>query len=166
MQGNRTEIMSSGHERAGFSLLEALLATAILLGCVAVLAQLASVGRYHVQSVQDRSTAQLLCQKKLNELLCGALPLEDVSERTLETDPDWLYSVEVVPVPDLPMLSVRVTVTQRQDEQLERSVRHKPCSFQLVRWVADPEQQITGLEGSSTTSDGNRMPLPAGDLSP
>ena len=55
--------------RSGFSLMEVLLATGILLGSLIVLGQLATVGRKHAHDAETLTTAQLLCQSKLNEIL-------------------------------------------------------------------------------------------------
>ena len=93
--------------------MEVLLATAILLASVLILMELASIGRYYVQSVEARSTAQMLCLTKLNELLSGAQPLQAIDERAIEDHPDWIYSVEITPVRQLPLAAVRVTVTQQ-----------------------------------------------------
>lgn len=123
--------------RAGFSLMEVLLATAILLASVMVLMELAGIGRYYVQSVEARSAAQALCLTKLNELLSGAQPLQTIDERTIEDQPDWVYSVEITPVRQLPLAAVRVTVTQQVTEGPHPLVRGKPKSCSLVRWVAD-----------------------------
>lgn len=53
--------MKCGH-REGFSLLEVVLATAVLLGCVIVLSHIAFVGRSHMESADQLSIAQLACQ--------------------------------------------------------------------------------------------------------
>ena len=124
-------------KRAGFSLMEVLLATAILLGSILVLMELAGIGRHYVQSVEARSTAQMLCQTKLNELLAGIQPLEEIEEQVVEDDPDWMYSVEVLPVRRLPLSLLRVTVTQRTLEGTTPSIRGRPKSYSLARWVPD-----------------------------
>lgn len=72
------------HDRSGFSLMEVLLATAILLGSMIVLSELAGIGRHHANSAQRLATAQLLCQNKMNELLVGMAALESVDAEPLE----------------------------------------------------------------------------------
>jgi Tfp pilus assembly protein PilV len=137
--------MSRHHTRAGFSLMEVLLATAILLGSILVLMELASIGRHYIQSIDDRTTAQLLCQSKLNELLAGAEPLEEADQRAVEDYPDWVYSIELMPEGELNLALLKVTVSQQLPEGQERSVRGKPKRFTLERWVVDP----TRSEGQS-----------------
>ena len=137
-------------KRAGFSLMEVLLATAILLGSILVLMELAGIGRHYVQSVEARSTAQMLCQTKLNELLAGIQPLEEIDERVVEDYPDWTYSVEVLPVRRLPLSLLRVTVTQRTLEGTTPTIRGKPKSCSLARWVPDAPSSERGMEGEAT----------------
>ena len=81
--------------RAAFSLLEVLLATSLLLACAVVLAELANIGRAHAESADELASAQLACQTKLNEILCGATPAATVEKQPLEDMPGWLLSVEI-----------------------------------------------------------------------
>jgi Tfp pilus assembly protein PilV len=127
--------------RTGFSLMEVLLATTILLGSVLVLMELASIGRHYILSVEDRTTAQLLCQTTLNELLAGAQPIEEVEQHALEGYADWVYTVELEPVSNLDLVTLRVTVTQQAPEYEETARRGIPKSCTLVRWIADPNRE-------------------------
>ena len=137
--------MTRPSKRYGFSLMEVILATAILLGSVVVLVELAGIGRHHAQSAQQRAIGQLLCQNKMNEMLAGVAPLESVQAEPLEmavsdgaaafteevtTGPSWWYSVELTST-SMPALSaVRIVVWQAVDADDEpRNV------FSLVRWV-------------------------------
>ncbi len=65
--------------RRGFSLLEVLLATGILIGSSIVLMELATIGMQHAASARDRSHAQLICQTKLNEIVAGVVAGRDGS---------------------------------------------------------------------------------------
>ena len=115
--------------------MEVLLATAILLGSVLVLMELAGIGRHYIQSIEDRTTAQLLCQSKLNEMLSGVTRLEEVQQRTFEDHPDWEYTVEILPVRDLEVSTLRVTVTQQARNEANEVTRGKPKRFTLYRWI-------------------------------
>lgn len=118
--------------------MEVILATAILLGSIVVLSELAGIGRYYILSVEDYTTAQLLCQSKLNEILSGAAPVEEVQQRVLENNPAWTYTVEVDPIRGIELAALRVTVTKQPGDPSVQSMRGKPRSFSLVRWIPDP----------------------------
>jgi len=69
--------------RGGFSLIEVMLATAILLGSVVVLGELASMGRRQSEKGKKLAEAQELCEQTLNEVLIGLRPLEAVEQEPL-----------------------------------------------------------------------------------
>jgi general secretion pathway protein I len=131
-------------QRSGFSLMEVLLATAILLGSLIVLGQLATVGRMHANDAAALTTAQLLCQSKLNEILAGASPVQSVERRALPEAPGWVYSVEIESVDKLDMVALRVTVSQAPPDAQEGSELQEPAEgprpkqFSLTRWIRDP----------------------------
>ncbi len=126
--------------RAGFSLLEVLLATAILLGCLIVLGQLAAVGRDHARSAEDLTTAQLLCQTKLNEVLAGVTPVRTVEQEPLEETPGWVYSIEVDSLGQPGLVSLRVTVSEDVGEVESGSEERPATQFTLTRWIRDPDR--------------------------
>lgn len=135
--------------RAGFSLFEVLVSTAILMVSAVVLFQLASLGTRHANSAQALAEAQWICQAKLQEMLSGMRPVERVENELLADKPGWVYSVELEPV-DEPAHSVvpgtgttdgtpadlavlRVTVAEDVEEEDQRRVQ-----FTLTRWIRDP----------------------------
>jgi Tfp pilus assembly protein PilV len=119
--------------RSGFSLLEVLLATSILLGSAVVLGQLATIGRMHATAAHELVTAQLLCEARLNELMLGTLPLEEIENEPVAEAPGWMYSITIQPTDELELSSIRVTVSE------ETRAAHKPYSYSLVRWINDPQ---------------------------
>jgi Tfp pilus assembly protein PilV len=149
--------------RAGFSLMEVLLATSMLLASVIVLGELAGIGRRHASAARELATAQILCENKLNEILAGAAPLTAVDGEPLEEEPGWIYTVKIEPVgqssnasspsPRTPRarpsgsanagdgvkgLSV-LTVTVAPEEEQTREKDHRTSKeFSLTRWVRDP----------------------------
>ena len=131
--------------RGGFSLLEVLMATSILLGSIIVLNQLAGIGRRNAVAAEDLSTAQLLCQTKLNEILAGASPLDPVDGEPITGADGWVYSLDLQPVesPAAQIGRVRLTrlnlTVSRETPQRERGAR-----FTLVRWVTDTGREIPG----------------------
>jgi prepilin-type N-terminal cleavage/methylation domain-containing protein len=136
--------------RAGFSLMEMLVATAILLASLGLLSQLAAVGRDHAQSAEGQANAQRICQNTLNEMLAGAAPIEPVTDEPLWDEPGWNYSVAAEtlesPLSEPPLAILRVTVT----EQLEGPRRGE--QFTLWRIIRDP--------GLTSMGDDDRAVLP------
>ena len=123
------------HRRqTGFSLMEVLLATSILLACCIVLGQLAYVGRRHAEDIQDLTTAQLICQTKLNEIVAGAAPLASVEDAAVEGSPGWVYSVDMEYRDSLDLVVVRVTVSGEPGES-DNPVQRRRKSFSLTRWM-------------------------------
>jgi len=129
--------------RTGFSLMEVLLATSLLLGCLVVLGELAAVGRRHAYDAEHLTAAQLICQTKLNEILAGVELVSSVQDQPLEEAPGWVYSVEVESLDRLGLASVRVTVSEDLSE-LDGAANPRPAKqFTLTRWIRDPYQQTT-----------------------
>jgi Tfp pilus assembly protein PilV len=120
--------------RRGFSLMEVMLSTAILVGSSIALIELAAIGRKHASSAHDLNHAQLLCQAKLNEIVSGLETLEAVEEHEFLESPGWYYSIEREPISKSRLASVTVSVFQKSLE----SKRSK--NFSLVRWL--PESSV------------------------
>jgi prepilin-type N-terminal cleavage/methylation domain-containing protein len=134
--------------RSGFSLMEILVATAILLVAVGVLSELAYVGTRHASSAEEAATAQRICQNILEEILCGARSLETVSDTTVLEDPEWLYSVDIKPLDQFQwspgLAELRVTVTSSP----ENGKPGKPFSLvHWIRYVSSEKQQNETQQG-------------------
>lgn len=148
----------NARRRSGFSLMEVLLASGILLACLVVLGQMATVGRQHAEDAESLTTAQLACQARLNEILVGAAPLASQTAEPIADMPEWFCEVEVVPLDQFDLVSIRVTVSPDQADA-EKPRRGK--SFSLIRWMHAPS--VAGqLEGSFRLSS----PADAETLSP
>lgn len=158
--------------RQGFSLIEVMLATAILMGSVIVLARLAGMGRTTGQKAQRYAEAQTVCEQTLNEIVLGLRPLETVQQATLQPvgtfadeaagNPEagsaaalysvqqsrrqWTYSVQTQPleaVPGLTLLSVTV------NSIVPEGSISRPTSFRLSRWVKDSTEAGSKAENSA-----------------
>ena len=148
--------------RSGFSLLEVILAIAILTGSVAVLSELIGQGIECTRYARDTTYALLLCESKMAEICSGAEFPQQASDQVYDTATasvgkvSWLYSVDLATV-DLPGL-VQVTVTVSQDLPPEWG----PAECTLVRWIVDPgvefyvptETTESGTSGSGTSGTG------------
>jgi len=128
--------------RGGFSLLEVILAMAILFGAIAVLGELGRLGLHNAQITRDLARAELLCESKLAELTAGAAPLAPVHRAPFEEEAGdgeqrWLYSIATEPLDEDGLTAVRVTVVQ--DLPQER----RPVECSLTRWILIDEETET-----------------------
>lgn len=129
--GRRNSPMRVDRRRRGLSLLEVILALAVLAMAMTVLGQLIRIGARSASSAREVTRAKLLCESKLAEIAAGAVLPEPVREAALQEDPDWNYSIELEPTDRDGLVAVRVIV-QRADA----SEGDAACS--LVRWIIDP----------------------------
>lgn len=149
--------------RSGFSLIEIIIATAILMGSVVVLARLAGMGRSMAQKTVRMSEAQQVCERTVTEIVLGERPLQTVDRAVLQrvgavetvnrdagkgdavavsvSNRQWLHSVTVTPLEGMKELT-RITVTVEPDTSLEELDRPAGSDaairrerFTLVRWV-------------------------------
>ena len=152
----------------GISLLEVILALAILAGAVAVLGEVARHTMRNARAVRDSSRAQLLCETKMAEICAALAPLEPVEAAPLaQTDdqgqPEWFYSVAVDSIDQEGMMAVHVTVTHG------RSPEGRPLRVSLVRWILDPRaapaaplDNIRRAEAVRKTTDASQRLHPSG----
>lgn len=143
-------------QRPGFSLMEVLLATSILLACLLVLSQMATVGRQHAEDAESLTIAQLLCQAQLNEVLIGAQPLASRSLTAIPGMPGWTYEIDVQSLGQFDLASVRVTVAP---EESDGPVRARGKRASLLRWMHAPD--FASQSRSSLFSDAADAPEPA-----
>ena len=134
--------------RDAFSLLEMLLALAILGGSLAILGQIAETGVDAARQARDLSMARLIAQSKLSEVLIN-VSLEQTPQSVFDTPVDpidsltttaYTYSVEVQPATLDGMLMIRILVTAT-DANGNVSV-----NYALDRWIIDPAIGLAELE--------------------
>mgnify|MGYP001130272303 CR=1 FL=1 len=138
--------------RPGFSLLEVMLATSILLACLIVLGELASVGRRHARDAEQLTTAQLVCRSRLNEILAGAAPLEAQAASEIPDLPGWSWKVEVEPLGRYGLSSVTVTVARVprvEPATLETPTASGGKSFSLTRWIRSSERSDARIDAGA-----------------
>ena len=153
--------------RRALSLLEVILAIAILAGCIAAIGQLIHLGSREAEEARDMTRAQLLCESKIEEIAAGVTPAEAASAVPFENDPGWMYSVAVNPLDRENLIEVRVTVQQAQSTYLQ------PLSVTFVRWMLDPGIQTVeettepaAEEPADAPAGGEAAPSAADALSP
>jgi prepilin-type N-terminal cleavage/methylation domain-containing protein len=157
----------------GFSLLEVILALAILAGALVALGEIGRMGMQFASLAQNLSQAQLICESKMAEIISGET--QAASDSGVPTPPDtstgtstgadsdsdtetdlsqWTYTVDVEPVENQSvqnLLAVTVTVAQNLPKESH------PASCTLTRWITDPNatystsSSTSSLSGSGTT---------------
>ena len=119
--------------RNGLSLLEVILAIAILGGALAVIGELVRLGSLAASRAENLSKAQIMADSRMAELSAGAIPLQSVAEAPCEEDPEWVYTVNVGESGRVGLLTVEVIVQQ------DSTIYPRPLSIKLARWIVDPE---------------------------
>lgn len=139
--------------RDAFSLMEVILSIAILAVAAAMLGELTRFGMRNAAAARDLTSAQILCDSKLNEVVAGIEPLAVVNAATFDTNDyteetkDWTYSIAYSTIDDVTgLVSVTVTVNQ------SLPANSKPVQFALTRWMIPIETESTEEEETSNSS--------------
>jgi len=133
-----------------FTLLEIVLALAILAGALAALGEVMRLADQNAELVEGETQAQVLAESVMAELLSGARALSDVNgaEFDQETDPRWQYWIALEPTERQELLLVRVTVAQELPPEMQ------PARYELVRWMLNPDYLPSESQGSSSSTSG------------
>ncbi len=121
------------NDRRGFSLLEILLALAILGGSLAVLSQIAEIGTSAAREARDLSICRILCQAKLSEVMLNVST--GISPQSV-FDAPWNHSIPLRQQP---------TPTALKSNP-DNSMVCWQCGFRFARW-------------NRTATQRSRMPL-------
>ena len=133
-------------DRSGFSLLEMLLALAILGGSLAILSRMVETGTSAAIETRCLAEARMASQSKLSEILLDAasgiqpssvmtVPMESFDSSSLTT---MNYSVEIGQAPIDDLILIRVSVAVLGSDGKTPLAHHS-----LTRWMVDP---ALGLE--------------------
>jgi prepilin-type N-terminal cleavage/methylation domain-containing protein len=115
-----------------FTLLEVILAIAILGVSLAIIGEGFRAGLRNIDEARHEVRASLVAESILSQVACGEILPENVSDVAYTFDPNWLYSITSEPPPENPLdglLSVSVTV---------RHVSQPRYSVTMGRWLTDP----------------------------
>ncbi len=140
--------LPEGEAVDGFTLLEIILALAILAGSLAALGEVMRLADQNASMTRDESQAQILAASVMDELVAGARELVaiDRSQFDFVTEPPWVYSVLIESTAYQELVAVRVLVEQDIDPRLQ------PARFALVRWLPNPDYIPPAASTSSTSS--------------
>ena len=132
--------------RTGFSLLEMILALAILGSSLAILSQIAGTGTDAAREARDLALARLVCQAKLSEVLMQnttpvSIPPTPVDSFDSSSITQFTYSVEVQTGTLQGLLTLNVTV-----EAVNPDGGPALPTYSLVRWMIDPSYGLLEAE--------------------
>ena len=144
----------SPKRRGGFSLLEVILALAILTGAIAVLGEALRLGMRNAQLARDLTQAQLLCESKLAEIAAGLTPADTVSPTQFDCVVGdgrtvWLYSIALGDTEEEGLNLVCVTVSQ------DPTTEKRPVEFSLFRWIPDANAQALAESAAAEAATGD-----------
>lgn len=136
--------------RAGMTLLEVILAIAILGGSLAMLGELVRTGTRAAREGRLLSTAQLLADSILAEITAGVSQPEATEGAIDFGGFGWSYIVEIKQVDQQGLLAVNVTVRESAD------LSQQATSYSLVQLMIDPqveyELETAAAEAAASTS--------------
>jgi prepilin-type N-terminal cleavage/methylation domain-containing protein len=139
--------------RRGFSLLEVLLATTILLGAVVVLGELSRLALHNATAARNHTRGAELCARTMAEIVAGIRPAAATTEQPFLDDPTWRFAVELLPC-DTPGLSCVEVICRQEVPENKR-----PIEVRLARWVRGG---ATSATASPTSQPGGSAPSGAG----
>jgi general secretion pathway protein I len=119
--------------RRAFTLLEVILALAILAGSVAITGELMRNGMMNAQAARDLTRGELVCESVMSQVVTGALAPSSVSDVPFDDDNRWLYSINV----DSGQLQGLLVLTVSVHRDAAPGQLITPCK--MVRWMIDPE---------------------------
>ena len=138
-------------ESSGFTLLEILLTTAILLLGLAAVFHTTRSALKRMTLARELTEAQNACQAVLNELLSRTAPIEPDVGKTVEHLPHWKIRVDIYPASQSGLYVLHLSAQQFSPSGAFLDVR-----YQLLRWVAaervklpEPEETFIGNEFDS-----------------
>lgn len=138
----------SAARRTGISLLETVLATAILAAALAALGHQTFVGVRAAARMELETKAALLCQSRMETLLLQNAPATTVQNQPVPEEPGWLWSAELSPASELASLQWLTIRVFRPGSQ-ESLSRH-----QLSRLIPAGSNPETGAASQFSRSVG------------
>lgn len=160
---HRSAITSRTSSRFGMSLLEVVLALAILAMSAAILAQITRTATDNGLIAHRLATAQILAESKMAEVVTGAIPLQGAVGWMPITDTvprgTWYFQLQTESAARKDMVGIRLSVTDQAGADENKEV------FYIVRWMIDPALGLDTLPAASSGSSGTGGSTGAGGAS-
>jgi general secretion pathway protein I len=147
--------MNQRRSAHGFSLLEVILALAIMAGAMVVLGELARQGLRYAERARDVTQALILCESKLAEYASTVSQASGSVATALDggdmgNSQSWRSEVNVTTPGTQGLLAVQVTVTKVSDDP-------HPVSVTLTRWMIDPNATFTEQTSEDESNSSSSM---------
>ena len=138
--------------RKGISLLEVVLALAILAMSTAILASISRTATDNGLLAHRLSTSQILAESKMAEVVTGAISLESGGSwapiNDLVPSGTWYYQIQQERLTRKDMVGVRLAITD------EIGLAENKELFFIVRWMIDPALGLDTPPSTTTTGSG------------
>jgi prepilin-type N-terminal cleavage/methylation domain-containing protein len=131
--GDQHSAMRQSRARLGLTLIEVILALAILAGAMVMLGELVRIGSRQARAARDASKGVVYCESIMAQIEATIIPVTGVSQAPVDIDPNWVYSVVSQPTGITGLLDI-VVVVRRADD-----TRAQPFEIKLQRRMVDPE---------------------------
>jgi prepilin-type N-terminal cleavage/methylation domain-containing protein len=115
----------------GFTLLEILLTTAILLVGLTAIFQTSRSALRSMSASRDLTDAQNACQATLNELLAQSAPIRTNEGKTIDNLPNWKIRIDLYPAPQPRLYVLHLSAQQFSPEDGTLL----GIKYQLIRWI-------------------------------
>ncbi len=133
--------ISRFHSPQGFSLLEVILATAIIAASSMVLLRLISTGEQHLTRGQRKVDGQRICQSLIDEMIIDPDLQQSVEDQPVQGYSEWTYTAQVEPSEYEDLIRVRIRAS-KTPKNIERTKSDGAYDFELVRWMRTNSDQV------------------------
>ena len=138
--------------RRGISLLEVVLALAILAMSTAILASISRTATDNGLLAHRLSTSQILAESKMAEVVTGAISLQSGGSwapiNDMVPSGKWYYQIQQERLTRKDMVGVRLAITD------EIGLAENKELFFIVRWMIDPALGLDTPPSTTTTGSG------------
>jgi len=132
-------------QRTGFTLVEILVALAILVMVLAAVSQIVATGTQASTNAALTSQAILRCESVMAEILAGVHEKQTSRDnRFSDGSENWYWSLQVTDTPVTDLLMLEVTAYHQQNNLIN-------SEWTLSRWIRTDEALIESGEMSSDT---------------
>jgi general secretion pathway protein I len=120
--------------RKGLSLLEVMLALAILGVACVFMAQAMQVAASNAIAAERQAQAELAAESVMSEIIAGVIPLQPSTTWTpTSSSSNWSYMLQLVTCEVQNMVGIQLQLRDESDPDTGR-----PADLTVIRWIIDP----------------------------